>query len=246
MARFFLPRNKMQEGRGIIDGQELEHLRKSLRLVPGDHITVFDDIGWEHEAIIRAFGLEQGEVELLRSYQAERESPLEITLALGFTKGEKMDFVVEKATELGVQTIIPFISAYTVPKLDQKKIEKRADRWQKIALSAAKQSGRTRIPEVLAVCDLKELVKQSFPNSVKLLFWEKEAKRTLNDVRKGEATMGSVVITIGPEGGFSEEEANMARSHGFHLVGLGRRILRAETAAVTAMSLVQFLWGDLG
>ena len=153
MARFFLPRNKMQEGRGIIDGQELEHLRKSLRLVPGDHITVFDDIGWEHEAIIRAFGPEQGEVELLRSYQAERESPLEMTLALGFTKGEKMDFVVEKATELGVQTIIPFISAYTVPKLDQKKIEKRADRWQKIALSAAKQSGRTRIPEVLAVCE---------------------------------------------------------------------------------------------
>jgi 16S rRNA (uracil1498-N3)-methyltransferase len=246
MARFFLPRNKIQDGRGIIDGQELEHLRKSLRLVPGDHITVFDDIGWEHEAIIRAFGPEQGEIELLRSYQAERESSLEITLALGLTKGEKMDFVVEKATELGVQTIIPFISAYTVPKLDQKKIEKRVGRWQKIALSAAKQSGRTRIPEILAVRDLKELVKQSFPNSVKLLFWEKETERTLNDVHKGGTAVGSVVIAIGSEGGFSEEEANMARQYGFNLVGLGRRILRAETAAVTAMSLVQFLWGDLG
>ena len=246
MARFFLPRNKIQEGRGIIDGQELEHLRKSLRLVPGDHITVFDDIGWEHEAIIRAFAPEKGEIELLRSYQAERESSLEITLALGLTKGEKMDFAVEKATELGVQTIIPFISAYTVPKLDQKKIEKRVGRWQKIALSAAKQSGRTRIPEILAVRDLKELVKQSFPNSVKLLFWEKETERTLNDVRKGETVVGSVVIAIGSEGGFSEEEANMARQYGFNLVGLGPRILRAETAAVTAMSLVQFLWGDLG
>jgi 16S rRNA (uracil1498-N3)-methyltransferase len=90
------------------------------------------------------------------------------------------------------------------------------------------------------------LVKQSFPNSVKLLFWEKEAERTLNDVRKGEATVGSVVIAIGPEGGFSEEEANMARHYGFNVVGLGRRILRAETAAVAAISLVQFLWGDLG
>jgi len=246
MARFFLPRNKIQGGRGFIEGQELEHLRKSLRLTPGDHITVFDDNGREHEAIIIALSSERGEIELLRSYQAERESPLEITLALGLTKGEKMDFVVEKATELGVQTIVPFISARTVPKLDQKKIEKRVERWQKIALSAAKQSGRTRIPEILAVCHLKELVKQSFPNSVKLLFWEKEAERKLSHVREAEATVGSVVIVIGPEGGFREEEADMARSHGYNLVGLGKRILRAETAAVTAMSLVQFLWGDLG
>ena len=246
MARFFLSQNKIQERRGTIDGQELEHLRRVLRLVPGDHITVFDDAGREHEAIIRSLSLEQGEIELLRSYQVERESSLEMTLALGLTKGEKMDFVVEKATELGVQTIVPFVSAYTVPKLDQKKIEKRAERWQKIALSAAKQSGRTRIPEILGLCDLKELVKQSFPDSVKLLFWEKEAERTLNDVRKTAAAVGSVILAIGPEGGFSEQEANMALRCGFISVGLGRRILRAETAAVTAMSLVQFLWGDLG
>ena len=246
MARFFLPQNKIQEGRGTLDGQELQHLKRVLRLVPGDHITVFDDAGLEHEAIIRSLSLEQGKVELLRSYHVERESSLEMTLALGLTKGEKMDFVVEKATELGVQTIVPFVSAYTVPKLDQKKIEKRAERWQKIALSAAKQSGRTRIPEILSVCDFRELVKQSFPESVKILFWEKEAERTLNDVRKTEATVRSVVLAIGPEGGFSEQEANMAMQDGFSLVGLGRRILRAETAAVTAMSLVQFLWGDLG
>ena len=246
MARFFLPQNKIQEGRGTLDGQELQHLKRVLRLVPGDHITVFDDAGLEHEAIIRSLSLEQGKIELLRSYHVERESSLEMTLALGLTKGEKMDFVVEKATELGVQTIVPFVSAYTVPKLDQKKIAKRAERWQKIALSAAKQSGRTRIPEILSVCDFRELVKQSFPESVKILFWEKEAERTLNDVRKTEATVRSVVLAIGPEGGFSEQEANTALHHGFSLVGLGRRILRAETAAVTAMSLVQFLWGDLG
>ena len=246
MARFFLPQNKIQEGRGTLDGQELQHLKRVLRLVPGDHITVFDDAGLEHEAIIRSLSLEQGKIELLRSYHVERESSLEMTLALGLTKGEKMDFVVEKATELGVQTIVPFVSAYTVPKLDQKKIEKRAERWQKIALSAAKQSGRTRIPEILSVCDFRELVKQSFPESVKILFWEKEAERTLNDVRKTEATVRSVVLAIGPEGGFSEQEANTALYHGFSLVRLGRRILRAETAAVTAMSLVQFLWGDLG
>jgi 16S rRNA (uracil1498-N3)-methyltransferase len=246
MARFFLPQSKIQERRGIIDGPELDHLRRALRLVPGDRITVFDDAGREHEAIIRSLTLERGEIELLRSYHVERESSLEMTLALGLTKGEKMDFVVEKATELGVQTIIPFVSAYTVPKLDQTKSEKRAERWQRIALSAAKQSGRTRIPEILSICELRELVKQSFSGSVKLLFWEKEAERTLNDVRKTETPVRSVVLAIGPEGGFSEQEATMALSHGFSSVGLGRRILRAETAAVTAMSLVQFLWGDLG
>jgi 16S rRNA (uracil1498-N3)-methyltransferase len=230
----------------MIDGQELEHLGKSLRLVPGDHITVFDDSGWEHDAIILTLSSQRGEIELVRSYQAERESALKITLAVGLTKGEKMDLVVEKATELGVQNVIPFISAYTVPKLDQKKIRNRLERWQKIALSAAKQSGRTRIPEILAVYDFKELVKQSFPDNVKLLFWEREKEQTLNDVRREKGNARAVVIAVGPEGGFSAAEMNMARDNDFILVGLGPRILRAETAAMTAMSLVQFLWGDLG
>jgi len=246
MARFFLPRSKIQGVRGTLDGQELEHLGKSLRLVPGDHITVFDDSGWEHEAVIRALSLERAEIELVRSYQAERESSLKITLAVGLTKGEKMDWVVEKATELGVRKVIPFISAYTVPKLDQKKIRNRLERWQKIALSAAKQSGRTRIPEISDVCDFKELVKQSFPDNVKVLFWEGERERTLNDVRKEKGSVSAAVIVVGPEGGFSAAEINMARGNEFILTGLGPRILRAETAAVSATSLVQFLWGDLG
>ena len=246
MARFFIPRNKIQGVRGIIDGQELEHLGKSLRLVPGDHITVFDDTGWEHEAVIRALSPERGEIELVRSYQAERESSLKITLAVGLTKGDKMDWVVEKATELGVQNVIPFISTYTVPKLDQKKIRNRVGRWQKIALSAAKQSGRTHVPEILAICDFKELVEQSFPDNVKLLFWERERERTLNDVRTEKGSVRGAVIGVGPEGGFSAAEVNLARDNDFILTGLGPRILRAETAAVSAMSLVQFLWGDLG
>ena len=245
MARFFVPEKNIQGRRGIIDGQELEHLRRVLRLGPGDHITVFDDVGLEHQAVIRSFSSGKGEIDLLRSYPVERESALEMTLAVGLTKGEKMDFVVEKATELGVQVVVPFVSAYTVPKLDHSKIEKRAARWQKIALSAAKQCGRTRIPEILTVCKFGELVQQSFADSVKLLFWEKEAQLTLSELRKAEPHVRSVVLTIGAEGGFSEVEADMALEHGFKLVRFGPRILRAETAAVTAVSLVQFLWGDL-
>ena len=94
------------------------HLCRVLRLGPGDRITVFDDTGWEHDAVIRSLNAEQGEIEILRSYEAGRESSLQITLALGLTKGEKMDFVVEKATELGVQSIVPFTSSHAVPKLD--------------------------------------------------------------------------------------------------------------------------------
>ncbi|MDP2602613.1 MAG: RsmE family RNA methyltransferase, partial [Deltaproteobacteria bacterium] len=125
MARFFVPRKNITDQRATVEGPELDHLRKVLRLGPGDPIIVFDDAGWEHEAVIRSLSAQAAQIDLLRSVQAERESPLQLTLAVGLTKGEKMDFVVEKATELGVQAIVPFVSAYTVPKLDQRKIEKR-------------------------------------------------------------------------------------------------------------------------
>ena len=245
MARFFLPKKRLHDNRGTIDGQELDHLRRVLRLKPGDRITVFDDTGWEHEAVIHSLATAQGEIKIVRSYPAERESPLHLTLAVGLTKGEKIDFVVEKATELGVQTIIPFASAYAVPKLDERKIVARTERWQKIALSATKQCGRTRVPEVLPLCMFGDFVMGSRPETVQLFFWEKEARQSLQQAHERHGDAQSVLLAIGPEGGFSVEEAELARSHGFELVQLGRRILRAETAALAALTLVQFLWGDL-
>jgi 16S rRNA (uracil1498-N3)-methyltransferase len=245
MARFFLPRRQIHDGHGIVEGQELEHLRKVLRLKPGDRITVFDDSGWEHEAVIRSLGGAVGSIEILRSIEAQRESPLQITLAVGLTKGDKLDFVVEKATELGVQRIMPFSSAFSVPKLDERKIAARTARWQKIALSATKQCGRTRVPEIVPLCSLQELLARSQPQGVKLFFWEKAAERSLRQLYEKNSTAQMVMLAIGPEGGFSAEEAELARRCGFELAHLGRRILRAETAAVTALALVQFVWGDL-
>jgi 16S rRNA (uracil1498-N3)-methyltransferase len=245
MARFFLPKQNIRADRGIIDGQELEHLRRVLRLNPGDLITVFDESGAEHEAVIRALNAEQGEVEILRSYEARRESPLDLTLAVGLTKGAKMDWVVEKATELGVRTLIPFISTHAVPKLDETKIAKRTERWRKIALNAAKQCGRTRVPEVLWLYDYPNLVSQIWPETLKLLFWEGEERQSLHQVCGNSVEVRAVLLAVGPEGGFSSEEAKLAQDHGFKTVHLGRRMLRAETAAVTAVSLAQYLWGDL-
>jgi 16S rRNA (uracil1498-N3)-methyltransferase len=162
------------------------------------------------------------------------------------TKGDKFDFVVEKATELGVQTIVPFTSTYAVPKLDARKIASRTERWRKIALSAAKQCGRTVVPEVLPLCTFPELLIRPSHEGVKLFFWEKEGEQSLDEVYEKHRDAKAVTLAIGPEGGFSSAEAELARAQGFDSVQLGHRILRAETAAVTALSLVQFLWGDLG
>ena len=152
MARFFVPRRDIEGNRGVVVGEELQHLRRVLRLAAGDVITIFDDTGREHDAVICSIGPEAAAIEITSSYEAKRESSLDLSLALGLTKGEKMDFVIEKATELGVQTIVPFISAYAVPKLNERKIAARSERWQKIALSAAKQCGRTQIPKLLPLC----------------------------------------------------------------------------------------------
>jgi 16S rRNA (uracil1498-N3)-methyltransferase len=245
MARFFIPKTKIHGDMGVIEGQELQHLRRVLRLGAGDRITVFDDAGQEHEAVIRSIGSESAEIEIIDSRDAQRESPLDLTLAVGLTKGYKMDFVVEKATELGVYRIIPFASVHAVAKLDAAKAERRAARWQKIALSAAKQCGRARMPEVMPLCEFRDLLAWSRPNTLRLFFWEKAPPKSLLQVRDKRGDTGSVLIAIGPEGGFSAEEARAAAAHGFELVSLGLRILRAETAAVTAVSLAQFLWGDL-
>jgi 16S rRNA (uracil1498-N3)-methyltransferase len=244
MARFFVPKQNIHGRRGAIRGQELRHLSRVLRLAAGDGITIFDDTGAEHEAIIRLLGSEEAEFEIISSREAQRESPLDLTLALGLTKGDKMDLVIEKATELGVCRIVPFASKYSVTKLEPPRAGQRQARWQRIAVSAAKQSGRTRVPEIIPICDFGDLLRRTSSDTFKVLLWEKESGRSLWEAqdRRGDA---AVLIGVGPEGGFSAEEARDAEACGFELVTLGRRILRAETAAIVAACLAQFLWGDL-
>jgi 16S rRNA (uracil1498-N3)-methyltransferase len=245
MARFFLPMQQIQDGRAMLIGAELNHLRRVLRLRTEDRVVLFDDAGCEHEGIIRDLSEDRAEIEILRSYRVDNESPLQTILALGLTKGEKMDWVVEKATELGVHTILPFFSSYTVPKLNERKMAQRSERWQKIAVSAAKQCGRARIPKILALTEFRDLLKTVSRDALRLLFWEKECEQQLSELKETRTIISEVVVTIGPEGGFSAQEAALALDQGFQAVRLGRRILRAETAAVAALAAVQLLWGDL-
>jgi 16S rRNA (uracil1498-N3)-methyltransferase len=245
MARFFLPARQIEGHQATITGVELNHLRRVLRLRTGDCVVLFDDADCEHEGIIRSLSEDRGEIEIIRSYQVNNESPLKTILALGLTKGEKMDWVVEKATELGVHSVIPFVSSYTIPKLDEKKVAQRSERWQKIALSAAKQCGRVRIPEIVAVTAFRDLVEPVSSDALRLLFWEKECEQGLSELKERRTSIAEVVVMIGPEGGFSSHEAALAVDQGFTAVRLGPRILRAETAALAALSAVQLLWGDL-
>jgi 16S rRNA (uracil1498-N3)-methyltransferase len=216
-----------------------------LRLRAGDPVTLFDDSGREYDAVIDSLTESRGELTILRSYETGRDPALPITLAVGLTKGEKLDFVVEKATELGVGAIAPFSSAYSVPKLDGEKIGKRTERWRKIAVSAAKQCGRARVPEILPVCDFRELIDQPRTETLKIIFWEKETDRSLQQIFDTHRAPKALLLAIGPEGGFATEEAKAAASKNFLTVQIGRRILRAETAALAALALAQHLWGDL-
>jgi len=246
VARFFLAKKNIRDERATIAGAELDHMRTVLRLGPGDRVTLFDDEGGEHEGIIRSYSDGVGEIRIVNSYRPQRESPVRITLAQALGKGDKFDWVVEKATELGASAIVPFLCRRTVPKLDGAAREKKRARWQRIALSAAKQSGRTQIPEILGVMDFSELARRPWPCDIKIIFWENEAVRGLARLRQEKSGVESLLLAVGPEGGFTADEVHEAAESGFRSVGMGKRILRTETAAVAALSLAQFLWGDLG
>lgn len=245
MPRFFVPRENIHAQSAAITGSELEHMRRVLRLRPGDPVTLFDDEGSEHEGVIQSYSGRSAEIKILDSRHPERESSLGVTLAQALGKGEKMDWVVEKATELGVRSIVPFFSSRTVPRLDPKKMENRRDRWEKIALSATKQSGRTRIPAILGLIAFGDLARRDWPCELKLVFCEGASLQGLTEIKKENSHPSSVLLVIGPEDGFTHEEASEMTQRGFRSVSLGRRILRTETAALAALSVVQFLWGDL-
>ena len=246
MARFFVPKKNIRDGRASVGGGELEHMRRVLRLGPGDRVVLFDDDGSEHEGTLAAYRADSAEIAIARSYRPERDSPLAITLAQALGKGDKLDLVVEKATELGVNAIMPFVCRRTVPQFGADASRRRAERWRRIALAAAKQCGRTRVPEIHEPVDFGDIVRRADAAALKLLFWEGERTLGLKALDEQTARPASLFIAVGPEGGFAPEEVGMATESGFHSVGLGRRILRTETAAIAAVALAQLLWGDLG
>ena len=237
--RFFAPPGAFNFSKRTVTltADEARHLREVLRLKPGAEVSVFDGQGREFRAMVAQARRDTAELELKDEIAPARpESPLEITLAVALLKGEKFDLVVQKATELGVHKIVPLITRHADIKLrDAADAEKRVARWQRIALEAAKQSGRAVVPAVSFPQQFTSVLRLSHPC---FLFSEKEG-HGLTQVTD------QVAAIIGSEGGWSDEELEEARAAGVQIVTLGGRILRAETAAITATALLQHRFGDL-
>ncbi len=216
------------------------HVARVLRLRPGAPLILFDGSGGEYAATLGAVGKRNVTVELGAHDAREVESPLAITLAQGIAKGERMDYVVQKAVELGVSRIVPLLTEHCAVRLDAERLEKRQRHWQAIAIGACEQSGRNRVPAVAAPLPLAQWLEQESTEPGLIL-----DPRAAGGIEVLPPPQEGVRLLIGPEGGLSDAEVALARSKGFQGIRLGPRILRTETAALTALAIVQARWGDL-
>jgi 16S rRNA (uracil1498-N3)-methyltransferase len=242
MRRFFVPTNQIQHSRAVVTGKEFHHLCHVLRLSVGEQISLRDENGRNYRGIIASLSTTSAAISVLETTQTTTRVPL--TLALGLLKGQKMDLVIEKVTELGVDQIIPFTSTFTVSQLPTERQQDRLSRWQRIAQSAAKQSG-SNVPHILAPMTFSQVCAIHVPNTTSLLFYEREEQFTLKKFTHEHPSISILRVIVGPEGGFAEEEITQARQHGIHVLGLGSQILRAETASIIAVALCRFLWEEV-
>lgn len=248
--RFYAPPEAFApESRTIsLATDEARHLRDVLRLERGAEVFVFDGMGREYRCVVAECSRSHVLLEVTEEVAAARpESPLRLELAVGLLKGEKFDLVVQKTTELGVSAIVPLITKQADVRLrDKEDGERRAARWQRIALEAAKQSGRALVPVIVKPRLFSSLVEE--PNEGdqwRVMFSEREGRALPETIKGAPAHVSKVIALVGPEGGWTDEELAQARASEWSLITLGGRTLRAETAAITATALLQHLLGDL-
>jgi 16S rRNA (uracil1498-N3)-methyltransferase len=231
--------------------EETRHLRDVLRLHPGDEIYVFDGAGREFHCAVEVIAKDATELRVIAEVAPARpESPLDLTLAIALLKGEKFDLVIQKATELGVRRIMPLETDRADVRLRNAVDEqKRVTRWRRIALESAKQSGRALLPEITAPLSLKSLLmscaeSEDSASAVWLMFSEREGQ-SLTEMNPLAGRPAGIIALVGPEGGWTDEEIKLARDAGWQIVTLGGRTLRAETAAIAIVALLQHRFGDL-
>ncbi len=245
MSRFYVPAPQIEKGMIRVEGNEVRHIRRVLRLKAGDGIVVFDSLGKEYEGTIVEEATSSVVIKIQNIFLSKRDSPLDVTLAQSLLKGEKMDYLIQKATELGVKEIIPFFSSRSVPLLEKSGRLKRHHRWGRIAIEASKQCGRGVVPKIEPLQDYPEILRMASPDSLRLILWEREGG-TLKEVLERSKEKTRIFFIVGPEGGFSLDEVEEAKRAGFIPVTLGKRILRAETASLCFLSILQYEQGDIG
>ncbi|MDO3409155.1 16S rRNA (uracil(1498)-N(3))-methyltransferase [Saccharibacillus sp. CPCC 101409] len=251
MQRYFVEKEQFEHDKVRVLGEDARHIGKVMRGRPGDQIIVCDGAG--RVALAELESIEQGEVlaGVLEELEDRSEARVRVSIAQSLPKGDKLETVIQKCTEIGAHAFVPFLSERTVVQYDAKKEEKRLQRWSKIAKEAAEQSHRSRIPELSQPLTYRQLL-QSFERYDLVLFcYEKEDAKQLRDLVRPFAEScaegaSSVLVVVGPEGGFTEKEAETAAAAGASITGLGRRILRAETAGMTALACILYEAGEMG
>ena len=247
--RFYSPPGAFNSHRATVTlaSDEARYLREVLRLKTGDEVFVFDGQGKEFQCRIEESRRDSALLNVIAEADPARpESPLRLTLGLALLKGEKFDLVVQKATELGVTRIVPLTTRFADIRLrDDSDATKRTARWQRIALEAAKQSGRAVVPEVTLPTSFQSFASDDEDGATRLLFSERDGQSLLDASKHLPSPLSAVTALVGSEGGWSDEELAGATEAGWLLITLGGRILRAETAAISVVTLLQHLYGDL-
>lgn len=229
----------------VIRGEEARHMRTVLRLGRGDHFKAFDDEG--NVYLMRI--VEETSREILARVvlkEGKRPEPaVRVFLGVGIPKGDRFDYVLQKATELGVWEIVPFVSSRVQVKIPKERAKAKLERWKRIVLEAVKQCGNTNVPEIPGIYTYSQALEHMRECDLKVILFERTFAFTLKKVLSGVEVPRSAALLVGPEGGFSEDEVERAEEFGFVRAGLGRNVLRVETAAVAALAMVQYHFDNL-
>ena len=246
MPKFFVTQDKITENQIIIDTEDVAHISRVLRLGIGDHVTVCDSQGTDYEAEIAEMEQKQIVCSITEKRASESEPNIKVTLFQGLPKASKMEYIIQKTTELGISEIVPVKLSRCVVKIDNKKDErKKLDRWQKISEAAAKQSGRGIVPQISEIMTLDEVIKRSKEFDLFFVPYECEEQKTLKEVLLSRSDIKTVGFIIGPEGGFDPAETEKLRENGIDTVTLGKRILRTETAGEAVLAMTMYEIGDI-
>ena len=242
MTRFFVEAEELQKDFLVLIGENAQHA-KVLRLKNGEEVLVCDGEG--QECLCTVSDVSPGQISLVVRHRqkSETEAAVKASVYMAFPKADKLEHVIQKATELGAYEIVAFPSARCVSRPDEKSLKKKLERWQKIAASAAEQSGRGQVPRVLVLGSYREALERAVKADKAILFYENERATTLRmALEAGEYR--TISLLTGPEGGLEEKEVNQAQDAGLQVCTLGKRILRCETAPLCALSAVMYASGE--
>ncbi|MFD2612723.1 16S rRNA (uracil(1498)-N(3))-methyltransferase [Paenibacillus gansuensis] len=249
MQRYFVAPEQFTDDEVRITGDDAHHLTRVMRARTGEQVICSD--GQEREALVEITEILAGTVtaRIIEKLPMDAEPAVEVWVAQSLPKGDKMETVIQKCTEIGASRFLPFLSERTVVQYDAKKEAKRLDRWNKIAKEASEQAHRNRVPEVTAPYSWKQLLQMAGEFDLALICYEKEQGLRFRErlrMAAAEHRLNKVLLLIGPEGGFSENEIAQAESSGVHSISLGKRILRTETAAMAALTCILYETGEMG